>query len=83
MGDAYFQGAPQEIIASQVGNQYLLSSDAQLALALARLLDGAPAPPPAGPAPAAPACASYRLRSPRVPARQFSGKNYRSNWLIL
>jgi len=40
VGNAYFQSAPQEIIASQVGNQYLLSSSNQLKLALSRLADG-------------------------------------------
>ena len=37
VGNIYFQRAPQEIIASQVGNQFLLSSSNQLALALDRL----------------------------------------------
>mmetsp|Transcript_10099 Transcript_10099/g.15127 ORF Transcript_10099/g.15127 Transcript_10099/m.15127 type:complete len:661 (-) Transcript_10099:292-2274(-) len=37
VGDSYFQGAPQEIIASQVGNQYLASSSSQLRLAATRL----------------------------------------------
>jgi len=37
VGNDYFQRSPQEIIASQVGNQYLLSSSNQLRMALARL----------------------------------------------
>lgn len=37
VGDAFFQGAPQEIIASHVGNQYLASSSSQLRLAVSRL----------------------------------------------
>ena len=34
---------PGEIIASQVGNQYLLSSSTQLQMAVARLVDGSSA----------------------------------------
>ena len=37
VGDAYFQGANQEIIASQIGNEYLQSSAAQMRLAAHRL----------------------------------------------
>lgn len=37
VGDAYFQRAPQEIIASHIGNQYLASTSSQLRLAAARL----------------------------------------------
>jgi len=37
VGDAYFQGANQEIIASQIGNEYLFSSAAQMRLAAHRL----------------------------------------------
>lgn len=37
VGDDYFQGAPQEIIASHIGNQYLHSTTAQLRLAATRL----------------------------------------------
>ena len=37
VGDSYFQSAPQEIIASQIGNQYLGSTSSQLRLASYRL----------------------------------------------
>ena len=41
--DEFFKGAPQEIIASQVGNQYLLSSSTQLHVAVDRLVGGSSA----------------------------------------
>jgi len=37
VGDDYFQSNPQEIIASQIGNQYLCSTSAQLRLGAERL----------------------------------------------
>lgn len=37
VGDAYFQSAPQEIIAAQVGNQFLATTSSQLRLAAYRL----------------------------------------------
>ena len=37
VGDDYFQKAPQEIIASQIGNQYLLTTSSQLRVAASRL----------------------------------------------
>jgi len=40
VGNEYFQQFPQEILASQIGNQYTLSSSNQLALALDRFSAG-------------------------------------------
>ena len=39
VGHVYFEKAPQELIASQIGNQYFLGTDAQLALAIDRFAD--------------------------------------------
>jgi len=46
VGDEYFQAAPQEIIASNVGNQYLASTSSQLRLAARRLQSESDEPPP-------------------------------------
>ena len=40
VGNSFFQNAPQEIIASQVGNQYLLSSTTQLRFTNLRIRSG-------------------------------------------
>eukprot|EP00588_Corethron_pennatum_P009162 CAMPEP_0194272048 /NCGR_PEP_ID=MMETSP0169-20130528/5705_1 /TAXON_ID=218684 /ORGANISM="Corethron pennatum, Strain L29A3" /LENGTH=256 /DNA_ID=CAMNT_0039014597 /DNA_START=1141 /DNA_END=1911 /DNA_ORIENTATION=- len=49
VGDGYFQKYPQEIIASQVGNQYLHSTTTQLRLAAHRLEIGSGYKPPSYP----------------------------------